>query len=443
VIINSSKHGRTKRETAKLAAHLYKVENEYITLAEIGGSAAATLEDVLHDMELLRDGAIPSAAAFHHFPLSPATDRTHEEILEAAHRVRLEFDPDGTRPFAVVVHGKKRAGDATGRTHGHLVLGNFDSNNRALKDKFTKLRTERLAREIEHSWREDSPGSAGEPCGRGRHHVSVLRALRKCSPEVARWLVDTHGEKPAKPQSAISSAGRNRAKRRDVNLPEARFAIQKMWTETLKIGPFRSALSAAGYAIEQGAKPGVWVVRDIKSGTVLGAVDRLLRLKRRDVMNMMETANERRQQESQPGPSTADGRARTKTVRADERNRDVAGPNATIVGADRGKGRGAGERSNSKDGRTADDHRYDAAEAGSAPANPRQKTGFRYRPLDHRRAIQRLRRVDFHRIVALTALYANRRISHDAGEEVPFGPGVDLVDGGKDIWGIPRARPRF
>jgi hypothetical protein len=40
------------------------------------------------------------------------------------------------------------------------------------------------------------------------------------------------------------------------------------------------------------------------------------------------------------------------------------------------KGRGAGGRSNRSDRRTANDRRYNAAEAGAAPANPRQKLDF-------------------------------------------------------------------
>jgi hypothetical protein len=88
-------------------------------------------------MEIMRDGAVPVAAAFHHFPLSLATDRTQGEILEAAHKVRFEFDPAGTRPFAIVILGKPRAGDASGETHGLLVLGNFDSEGRAIKDGFS------------------------------------------------------------------------------------------------------------------------------------------------------------------------------------------------------------------------------------------------------------------------------------------------------------------
>jgi hypothetical protein len=291
-------------------------------------------------MEIMRDGAAPVAAAFHHFALSPATDRTRGEILEAAHKVQFEFDPACTRPFAIVIHGKPRAGDASGETHGQLVLGNFDSEGRAIKDGFAKLRTERLAREIEYSWRDGPPGSPGEPCGLGRHHVSALRALRKSNPAVAEWLVNAHGEKPDKPKSAISSASRNRAKRLDFNLPAARAAVRKMWTEKPEIGAFKTALSDAGYEVAAGNKIGVWILRDRKSGLALGAVDRLLRLKRQTVRDMMEVTNERKQQKSQPGPSAVDGHARMKTVRADQRNRNVAGSNATVVGRSRKRTRG-------------------------------------------------------------------------------------------------------
>ena len=442
MIINCSKHGRSRRDTAKLAAHLYKSENDFTILAEIGNSAATDLKGVLRDMELLRDGSIPRAAAFHHFPLSPATDRTHAEILEAAHALRREFDEAGTRPFCILIQGKERAGGADGRVHGHFVLGNFDSNNRALKDNFTKLRTERLAREIEYSWRESSPGSPGEPCGLGRHHASSLRALRKSRPELAAWLVNAHGETPAKPKSAISSASRDRAKRLNFDLPAARASVQKMWAETLEIGAFRTALSNAGYEIAAGTKPGVWVLQDNASGFVLGAVDRLLKVKRQAIRNMMETTDDRKQQ-IQSGPSAAHGRARTKTVRPDQGNRGVVGPTATVVGADREKGRGAGGRPHRANTRSANDYRHNAAEAGSAPASSQSQARFHYRPLERRRAIQRLNRIDVHRILALAALYASHRpFQNDHFEEMQSGPSVLTVDG-KDIWGIPVLKPHL
>ena len=148
MIINCSKHGRTHQQTVNLSVHLYKAENDFVTLAEVGNTVAADLTSALHDMELLRDGAVPGAAAFHHFPISPATDRTDSEIIDAAHALRREFDPDGSRIYCIVIHGKARAGDAEGRIHGHLILSNFDATGRAVKDAYTKLRTERVAREI-------------------------------------------------------------------------------------------------------------------------------------------------------------------------------------------------------------------------------------------------------------------------------------------------------
>lgn len=442
MIINCSKHGRTRRDTAKLAVHLYKTENDLVLLAEVGNTAAVDLAGALRDMELLRDGAIPGAAAFHHFPLSPATDRTHAEILEAAHALRREFDPDGTRPFCILIHGKERAGGADGRVHGHFVLGNFDSEGRAVKDRFTKVRTERLAREIEYSWRQEQAGAPSEPCGLGRHHVSVLRALRKSRPEVAAWLVNAHGEKPEKPKSAISSASRHRAKRHSFDLPAARAAVQKVWAETLEIGAFRSALARAGYEIASGTKHGVWVLRDSRNGFVLGAVDRLLKLKRQAVRDTMETTDERKQRKTQPRFGAVDGCARAEVVRPGQCNRHPAGSIEALARADGGGGSRAREGSGTQDPRIADEHFNRTARTGAASANTRPQARFSYRARDRKRAVQRLNRLDLGRIVALAALYAKRpSYDHRPHDEPTFGPEVALVDG-KDIWGIPSLRPR-
>lgn len=239
-----------------------------------------------------------------------------------------------------------------------------------------------------------------------------------------------------KPKSAISSAGRQRAKRLNFNLPAGRVAVQKMWAEKPEIGPFKTALSTAGYEITTGTKAGVWVLRDVKSGLVLGAVDRLLKLKRQAVRNMMETTDERKP-EIQNGSNAAHGRSRAKIVRSEQRDRGVAGSDATVVRPDRGKGIGTKGRSNREDRRTVIDNSRNPAAPGPTPARLEQKTGFRYRPIDRRRAIQRLNRIDFGRIVALTLLYANHRpFQHDHEELIQSSPSVLTIDG-CDIWGIP------
>lgn len=433
MIINCSKHGRTRRDTARLAAHLYKSENDFVLLAEVGNTAAVNLAGALRDMELLRDGAIPGAAAFHHFPLSPATNRTHAEIVEAAHALRREFDPGGTRPYAVVIHGKERAGGADGRVHGHLVLGNF-SNGRAIRDRFSKLRTERLAREIEYSWRLASPGGPAEPCGLGRHHVSVLRALRKCRPEVATWLVEAHGEQPEQPKSAISSASRNRAKRLDFDLPAARASVQRMWTETLDISSFKTALSSAGYEIAPGAKAGVWVLRDSKNGFVLGALDRLLRLKRHAVRNMMmETIDERKQRENQPGLGAVDNRSRTKAVRP------IEGDLGPIEGADaasriaRTGYPGRGSRPDPSDYAISGSSGRSLAAPGRLVAGHRWKTGILTCKFQHQRTLILLRRVG--RRLAESgpiAEFTNKDAAPPQRFETRW-----------DIWGVPIEPPKY
>ena len=70
MIITNSKHGRVPKDGRRLVAHLLKDENESIEVAEIGNSVAASLDGAIRDMEILRD-ASHSAAAFHHFSVSP------------------------------------------------------------------------------------------------------------------------------------------------------------------------------------------------------------------------------------------------------------------------------------------------------------------------------------------------------------------------------------
>ncbi|QDM32869.1 hypothetical protein FNL55_17030 [Tardiphaga sp. vice352] len=444
MIINCTKHGRTARETAKLATHLYKTENLSIVLAEIGNSAAIDLKGVLLDMELVRDGAIPGAAAFHHFPLSPATDRTDAEIVEAAHKIRKEFDPHGTRAFCIIIHGKLRAGDAaTGKTHGHLILGNFDAFGRAIKDRFTKIRTERLSREIEFSWRSSASNETVETCGLGRHHLAVVRALRNSNPPAAEWLVAAHGEKPAKPNSAISGASRNRAKRLDFNLPAARAAVQKMWADTREFGAFKVALSKAGFEVAAGSKAGVWVLIESKSEFVVGAVDRLLRMQRQTVNNMiMERPDDRNQPEGHPRFGAADCGPRTKTIRPEQIDHDAGGSTAAAFSADRRKQSEAGEGSDRGNSRIADHHRQHATETRSASTHTWKEARLPYRKIERQRAIRRLNGINIQRIISLAATYAGHHpFEQSKGDDFSLSSHVLLIDG-KDIWGIPAPAPR-
>jgi len=216
MIITTVKHGRTKRDGERLIAHLSKTENVEVDLAEVGNCVGETLTEFVSIAAIYRDAAPTSNAntvSFHHLTVNPAIDHPREMLIEMAHRARLELDPSGERPFAIVIHKKPRSepGGGSGE-HAHLLIAAAaaDAGGKFLDDGFSKIRTERLALELAFDF--------GEPPVIGRHFKPAFRRLRTTRPEVAEWLESQVGADPAKPESAFSPNAMARARGLNLNL---------------------------------------------------------------------------------------------------------------------------------------------------------------------------------------------------------------------------------
>lgn len=304
MITTYSKHGRTSQDGARLTAHLLKPENVSIEILGIGNSVAADLAGVVKDMELLRNGS-SARAAFHHLSINPSIDYSKEQLLAAAHALRFEFDPDDTRPWIVLAHSKARQNSDKGHQHAHLVLGHVDGDGRALKDGRAKIRCEVVARTVEYQ--------NGEAAVVSPHHATVVKFLRERGrEEVANWLVTACGENPEKPKSAYGTKALEAAKRRGIDLPEAKGAISAAWVAANEIDAFRDRLARLGYQIQPGKKENVWIVTDAH-GNIIGALDRLLKLQRHAAKNLMEKLDGPKT--GQPRPPSIDRRAREEAVR--------------------------------------------------------------------------------------------------------------------------------
>lgn len=366
MIVTYEKHGRSARDAACLLVHLQKPENESVRLLEIGNSVALDMAGVIRDMQILRDGS-SAKAAFHHLSINPARTLSDDALLKAVHAVRAEMDPDLTRPFFIVEHVKARVGTEAGvgadaGIHAHLVLGHVDGRGRSLIDGRSKIRTEATARINEFFQRDVSKPMLG------RHHKQVLKILRRRGlHDVAAWMVAAHGEDPERPRAAMSSRSRQRAKRAGVDLPKAKAMITAAWAKTRAIGSFKAELANQGYAVVTGTKPGVFIIVD-NAGNTVGSVDRLLRLRRRAVKELMERNHERETTE-QGGlrPSPADGRTRpqaTCQIGGDQRAAEAADAAPRPLGIATSRG---GRRSDS-------DHRPAAGDVGGSNAGRRGQT---------------------------------------------------------------------
>ncbi|MBO1907022.1 hypothetical protein KHP60_21155 [Microvirga sp. 3-52] len=267
------RHGRTRRDAQNLEAHLLKDASE--ADVEIVNSIAPTLNELLQDMQVARDGA-GADAAFLHFHISPSISMTIDQMRRAGEIVRQHFGAVD-HPCAMVPHRKDRIG-GDGDLHGHFAIQRA-YGGKVIPSGFEIIKMETAMRLVEYEF--------GEKPTLGRHHASSLKWLRANGREdVADWLEAAHGADPERPRSAASPAKRQGLKRKGVELPEAKELIARAWTVSDDAKAFRNALREQGFDVTPGKKDGVFVVT--QDGIEIGSVDRLVKEKRAAVAARMK-----------------------------------------------------------------------------------------------------------------------------------------------------------
>jgi len=268
------KHGRTSKDARNLSAHLLK--DDYAKV-ELLNSAASTLDEVMDDMMIARDGS-RAKDAFLHLSISPARTMNDDELRQVADIVLRHFGAED-HPAALVIHEKKRA-NGEGDRHEHLVVGKVGLNGQIIPAGFEKIRLETAMRIAEFEM--------GEPATLGRHHTSSIKWLRANGrDDVAQWLDLAHGSNPEKPKSPASPAKRQMIQRAaGTDLATVTMSVRDAWTRSDNPQAFAAALAEGGFEIQKGKKDGVFLV--VKDGVQVGALDRLLKEKRRAVADRME-----------------------------------------------------------------------------------------------------------------------------------------------------------
>lgn len=267
------RHGRSRRDTKNLVAHLLKDPGAKV---EISGSMAPDLAGALREMEIARDGS-RADSAYLHISLSPSRAMGRDELRQMADIVLRHLGAEDHR-HSFVIHPKERTGGA-GDRHAHLVLGRVGPDGTVLPAGFEIVRLETAMRLAEFEM--------GEPATLGRHHESSARWLRKNGrADVADWLDAAHGPSPEKPSSTTTPAKRQALARAGVSLPEAREAVRAAWAASDSAPALRAALAEQGFDVVAGAKPGVWIVRS--GETEIGSLDRLAKVKRGEVAARMQ-----------------------------------------------------------------------------------------------------------------------------------------------------------
>lgn len=279
------RHGRTRRDSRNLAAHLLKEQGVAV---EIVNSSAPHLRAVMADMELARDGSAADAAFLHIF-ISPSRDMSRDELRQAGELVLRHFGAE-EHQAAFVYHDKPRRG-GEGGSHLHLVVGRISLDGDVLPAGFEIIRMETAMRIAEFEM--------GEPATLGRHHASGIRWLRANGrADVADWLEAAHGPDPDKPNSAASPSRRQALARQGVELTDAAEAVRSAWSASDGGRSFVAALRAEGLDVVPGEKTGVFIVRH--GDVEIGALDRIVKLKRREVAARMEGYDNEHQEDHEP-----------------------------------------------------------------------------------------------------------------------------------------------
>ena len=339
------KHGRSGRDARNLCNHLLKDSGARI---EMLNSAASTLEEIMDDMMLARDGS-RAKDAFLHLSISPSRDMSDDELRQVAGIVARHFGAEDHQA-ALVFHDKDRA-SGKGNRHAHFVLGKVGPDGQVIPAGFEKIRMETAMRLAEFEMKESAT--------LGRHHASSIKWLRENGREdVATWLEQSHGATPEKPTSAASPAKRQKIERvTGTDLTTVIGTVRSAWERSDNGKSFSAALAEAGFDVAPGKKTGVYIIS--KNGTELGALDRLLKQKRGDVARKMGgNTNEAKPENPDPegptptSPSTSNEGTRRGRV---PESRAASSPPATAgnTGAEGGRS-----------------HRAASGNAGSDPTKP-------------------------------------------------------------------------
>ncbi|MEP0452959.1 relaxase/mobilization nuclease domain-containing protein [Roseibium sp.] len=245
------------------------MRGEDAEVVAIGGVPLSTAEDVLNYMQAMRNGT-KASVSLHHITLSPEKEI---DDIQSHQMVRETLKSLGAEDHAWVLwhHEKIRYAKGGGAPHFHLVVGHVGPDGKALDDGNSFRKLEAVARSLEVDW--------GHEVTPSRRAIRVARDLVEDRPDVAAAIVRAQGQEL--PKSAMTSNSRAATLRQGVDLPKVRAEIAAAWKND---GP--EGVRKAGYEILPGKKPGVWIV--VQNGVELGALDRLVRVKRAAIREAIE-----------------------------------------------------------------------------------------------------------------------------------------------------------
>jgi hypothetical protein len=266
MIITSTRHGRTRRDTRQLLAHLSKQMGQEARVSRIGNVPLSNADDAVRYMEQLRD-ASRATVSCHHVTLNPSIDLTPDQEREMVDRVLAAYGAED-HAFVVWTHSEKdRASPGKSDRHYHLVISHVGPDGRALDDSWNYVRLEAVARTLELEW-----GESLTPSRFARPVAELLMAEGRLDVAAAIDLPEQA------PESAMGSRSRARASRQGVDLPKEKAAIEQLWVASDGPVSFRAAMAAEGFEIRPGDKKRDALVV-FRNDVQVGSLSRILRMK--------------------------------------------------------------------------------------------------------------------------------------------------------------------
>jgi hypothetical protein len=261
-------------------------ENEEIKILR---GTVADLTDAVADAR-----KIGSEYALRHFIVAPSRELTDKQFLLSAGLLGSEYKFNPADTF-IVRHQKAHVDPALFDGHVHILVREVDptavatgARKKILSSSNSYARNEKLSRIMEFEW--------GHPYTRPAHLIAVLAALRREGrDDIAAALEHAFPDETTRPREAFSSADQQRLKREGYDLPALRLIVSEAWTTKTNRSDFTARLADHSLTVRQGDKPETYVV-ETADGVFIGALHRLVRLRKEAVVKRMEELDARQDQ---------------------------------------------------------------------------------------------------------------------------------------------------
>lgn len=264
MIIKSSQRGGA----ASLAQHLVKnrdddgIKQKIIVSGSRHLLGSRDVHRALTVMEMMAWASPATKKHLYHVSLNPSQEMSAEQWAHSWHRYEQEYGLED-HAYIEVTHIKK------GRTHVHRAYERVDSDGKAIKLSFTKVRNEKIARILEKE--------LGHPLTIGKHNRKIIQRLRQEDRhDVANWMEQGRAHKADRPVAEMKFEDYQQQRHSTIKKADVKAIVQKAYAETTGGKAFEQALIAHNLVLARGDR--MSVVKDSQNKAVRDAKGEKLKL---------------------------------------------------------------------------------------------------------------------------------------------------------------------